>query len=111
MTGVRAAFSELDTNIMSPVKFGDGSRVEIHGHGTVIFWCLNREHRALTDVYYIPWLRSSIVSLGQLDEHRYKIKIENGVLYIHDPECRQLAKMRRTQNRLYLLDLKIEQPV
>jgi transposase InsO family protein len=111
MTGVRTAFSELDTGITGSVKFGDGSRVEIRGRGTVVFRCLNGEHRALTDVYYIPRLRSSIVSLGQLDEHGCKIKIEDGVLDIRDPEHRLLAKVRRTRNRLFLLDLKIEQPV
>jgi hypothetical protein len=111
MTGVRSAFTELDSGITGSVKFGDGSRVEICGRGTILFRCLNGEHRALTDVYYIPRLRSSIISLGQLDEHGCKIKIEDGVLFIRDQERRLLAKVRRTGNRLYLLDLKVEQPV
>jgi hypothetical protein len=111
MTGVKSAFTELDSSITGSVKFGDGSRVEICRRGTILFRCLNGEHRALTDVYYIPRLRSSIISLGQLDEHGCKIKIEDGVLFIRDREHRLLAKVRRTGNRLYLLDLKVEQPV
>ena len=35
MTGDRAAFTELDTSIVGTVKFGDGSRVDICGQGTV----------------------------------------------------------------------------
>ena len=54
MTGSKAAFSELDDDVTGTVKFGDGSRVAIRGHGTIIFRCQNGEHRALTDVYYIP---------------------------------------------------------
>ena len=54
MTGSKAAFSELDDDMTGTVKFGDGSRVMIRGHGTIIFRCQNDEHRALTDVYYIP---------------------------------------------------------
>jgi hypothetical protein len=111
MIGVRSAFIELDSSITGSVKFSDGSRVEICGRGTILFRCLNGEHRALTDVYYIPRLRSSIISLGQLDEHGCKIKIEDEVLHIRDQERRLLANVRRTSNRLYLLDLKIEQPV
>ena len=51
MTGNRAAFSELNTRVVGTVKFGDNSGK-------------NGEHKALTDVYYIPKLRSNIVSIG-----------------------------------------------
>ena len=64
MTGSREAFSELDGGVTGSVKFDDGSKVEIQGRGTIIFRFQNGEHRALTDVYYIPQLRSSIVSIG-----------------------------------------------
>ena len=64
MTGSKVSFSELDDDVTGTVKFGDGSRVAIQGHGTIIFRCQNGEHRALTDVYYIPQLRSSIINIG-----------------------------------------------
>ena len=54
MTGDRAAFAELDTEITGSVKFGDGSTVEICGQGTVLFICKSGEHRTVTGVYYIP---------------------------------------------------------
>ena len=56
--------SALDGDMTGSVKFGDGSKVDIRGRGTIIFWFQNGEHRALTDVYYIPQLRSSIISIG-----------------------------------------------
>ena len=64
MTGSKEAFSELDGNVTSTMKFGDGSRVAIRGRVTIIFRCQNGEHRALMDVYYIPQLCSSIISIG-----------------------------------------------
>ena len=64
MKGSKEAFSELDGNVTGTVKFGDGSRVAIRGRGTIIFRCQNGEHRALMDVYYIPQLHSSIISIG-----------------------------------------------
>ena len=54
MTGSKDSFSELDGDVTGTVKFGDGSRVAIQGRGTIIFRYQNREHHALTDVYYIP---------------------------------------------------------
>ena len=54
MTDSREAFSELDGGVTGSVKFGNGSKVEIHGRGTVIFRRQNGEHYALMNVYYIP---------------------------------------------------------
>ena len=82
MTGSKEAFSELDSNMSGTVKFGDGSRVVIRGRDTIILRCQNREHRALTDVYYIPQLCSSM--------------IKDGVLRIRDREQRLLAKVKRS---------------
>ena len=64
MMGSMEAFSELNGNVTSTVKFGDGSRLAIRGRDTFIFRCQNDEHCVLTDVYYIPQLRSSIINIG-----------------------------------------------
>ena len=86
MTGSKAAFSELDDDVAGTVKFGDSSRVTIRGRDTIIFRCQNGEHRALTDVYYIPQLCWSIISIGQLDECGSEVLIKDGVLKIRDRE-------------------------
>ena len=96
MTGSKATFSEIDDDMTGSVKFGDGSRVAIQGRNTIIFKCQNGEHRALTDVYYIPQLRSSIISIGQLDERGSEVLIKDGVLRIRDREQRLLAKVKRS---------------
>ena len=70
-----------------------------------------RRHHALTDVYYIPQLHSSIISIGQLDERGSEVLIKDGVLRIRDREQRLLAKVKRSLSWLYLLDLTVEQPV
>ena len=80
------------------MKFGDGSRVAIRGHNTIIFSCQNGEHRALTGVYYIPQLRSSIISIGQLDDHGSEVLIKDGVLRIRGREQRLLTKVKRSLN-------------
>jgi hypothetical protein len=112
MTGaIRTAFSELDFGIHSSVKFGDGSVIEIEGCGTIIFFGKGGEHRWLTGVYYIPRLKSNIISLGQLDEGGCHIYIKQGVLKICDQSWRVLTRETRAANRLYILELNIEQPV
>ena len=68
VTCEREAFAELDDSVVGTVKFGDGSMMEINGRDTVLFQCQNGEHRALTDIYFILRLRSSIVRISQLDD-------------------------------------------
>ncbi|RVW63781.1 Retrovirus-related Pol polyprotein from transposon TNT 1-94 [Vitis vinifera] len=63
------------------------------------------EHRVLTNVYYIPKLKSNIISLGQLDENGCKVVIEGGVMTILDRTRRPLAKVSRSGSRLYLLHI------
>ena len=111
MTGQREHFAELDSDVRGSVKFGDASAVEIRGVGSVIFVAKTGEHRLLTGVYYIPALRNSIISLGQLDENGSRVLIEGGVLRIWDRHRRLLAKVTRGANRLYVLDVQVAQPL
>jgi hypothetical protein len=45
MTKARKAFSELDSGIRGSDKFGDGSVIEIEGHGTILFIGRGGKHR------------------------------------------------------------------
>lgn len=111
MTGNRGMFVRLDETVKGTVKFGDGSLVDIHGRGSVLIECKNAEHRVLTEVYYIPRLRSNIISLGQLDEIGVKTVIEDGMLCLYDLQRRLLARVRRMKNRLYSVTLSLAAPV
>jgi hypothetical protein len=111
MTGDRAAFADLDDKVTGSVKFGDNSLVSIYGRGTVMFTSRGGEHRALTEVYFIPRLKTSIISLGQLDENGCETMICDGTMYVRDRSRRLLAKVTRSRNRLYRIALQIAQPV
>jgi hypothetical protein len=111
MTGRRELFSDLDTSVRGTVRFGDASRVEIQSVGSIVFHAKNGEHRVLQGVYFIPALRNSIMSLGQLDEGGSKVEINHGVLRIWDPRGRLLVKVNRGPSRLYVLHLDAAQPV
>jgi hypothetical protein len=82
MTSRRKFFTEIDSNVRGSIKFGDASGMEIKGVGSVIFTVESGEHRLLTGVYYIPALRNSIISLGQLDENGSHVEIKDGVMRI-----------------------------
>jgi hypothetical protein len=101
MTGAADAFAVLDRSVAGKVRFADGSVVDIHGRGTVVFTVDKGGHRAFTDVFFIPALRSSIVSLGQLDESCYDVRIRRGLLTVRDHHNRLVMEVKRSPNRLY----------
>jgi hypothetical protein len=111
MTGNRAVFSKLDESVKGTVRFGDNSVVEITGRGTVLITVGGYEHRALTDVYHIPRLKTSIVSLGQLDENGCPSSIRSGFMSLWDRNNRLLARVPRSPNRLYKITMQVTQPV
>jgi hypothetical protein len=84
MSGCQAAFSSIDGGTVGTMKFIDGSVVNIEGVGTIIFECKTGEHCALTSMYFIPWLTTSIISVGQLDESGYEVKIKGNVMSLRD---------------------------
>jgi transposase InsO family protein len=107
MSGARSAFIKLEEMELGSVRFGDDSMARIEDRGTVAFLCKTGEIRSLGGVYFIPRLTTNIVSIGQLDEARYKVDVSAGVMKIQEPGDRLLAKVRRETNRLYLLQVKL----
>lgn len=111
MTRRRDALVSLDTSVSGTVRFGDGSLVPIEGMGSVMLQTKKQSHKVLTEVYYIPKLKSNIVSLGQLEEGGCKVVLENGFCSVYDIEHTLLAKAPQVGNRLYLLKVQLGAPV
>jgi hypothetical protein len=111
MIGAKHLFIELDTQIYGQVKFGDASVTKIEGWGNIIIVYNSRDHHTLTGAYYILRLKTSILSISQLDENGCRISIHHGVLRIFDQADRLLAKVNRLASRLYYLELQVGQPI
>jgi hypothetical protein len=76
-----------------------------------LFSCKTREHQVFRGVYYIPKLNTNIIILGLLDEVGFQIIIDGGVLKIKDGERRLLAKVIRSPNRLYVINVELAKHV
>jgi hypothetical protein len=111
MTGHDNVFSELDRAVQGTIMFRDGSVINICGKGTIIFSGCHGEHKVLTGVYWIPRLKNSIISVGQMDEGGTRVLIEDGVLRVWDHQHRLLAWVQRTENRMYRLELQVARPL
>ncbi|GJW21894.1 pol polyprotein [Tanacetum coccineum] len=107
MTGNYSYFYELNENNTGRVRFGDGSCVSIKGKGSILFQGKNKEQKLLKYVYYIPALRSNVISLGQATISGYDISIRGDFLTVRDSWGGLLIKVPRSANRLYKAQLKV----
>lgn len=88
------------------VSFGDTSKIQIEGIGTILISCKNSDHKLINEVYNVPKIKSNILSLGQLLEKGYDIHMKNMYLWLRDSSNNLIAKVHMAKNRLFPLNLK-----
>ncbi|GKE69980.1 zinc finger, CCHC-type containing protein [Tanacetum coccineum] len=107
MTGVREHFKELDEKVSGKVRFGDGSYIEIKGKGSILIEYSRYTKPPNLDVYYIPDLKSNLLSLGQFTEIGCKVVIEDDELQLYDMDNKIFMKVTRQRNQLYKANLRM----
>ncbi|KAL0320216.1 UNVERIFIED_CONTAM: Retrovirus-related Pol polyprotein from transposon TNT 1-94 [Sesamum radiatum] len=106
MTRDKSKFMHIDTKVTGDVLFGDDTKVEIKGKGTVILATKSGDHKLLHNVYYIPKMKNNILSIDQLMESGHKVKMEDMYLWLRDHDDRLIAKVAMTSNRMFKLNVK-----
>jgi len=109
MCGDESFFSELTKVEAGLVSCGDDSKMVIKGRGTIRHMQKDGRVGEIRDVYYIPEMKSNILSIGQIVEKGNSIMIKNQVLYLKDKQGRLAAWVEKEKNRMYKLELSILQ--
>lgn len=111
MTGNSNVFLVINKNTKGQVRFGGDSCVEIEGKGSIVLEGKTGEQRLLTNVYYIPHLRSNIFSLGHATGGGHEVKMRGEHLWLFEKSGRLLLKRTRSPNRLYKVQLRVGMPM
>ena len=103
---VSLLFSYLNEGFHSTVSFGNCSIVRVMGKGDIEIRTKNDFVETISNVLYVPDLKSNLLSAGQLQEKGYVITIQKGACEIYDPTRGAIAVVQISSNRLF--PLKIE---
>ena len=68
MTGNKDLFCSLDESIKGSISFGDKTKVLVMGRGDILIRLKNGDHQFISHAYYVPTLKTNILSIGQLLE-------------------------------------------
>lgn len=55
----------------------------------------------ISNVLYIPGMKSNLFSIGQLIEKNYKVMIEDKMMRVHDSSGRLILKTLMSHNRTF----------
>ena len=84
MTRSKSSFTYLNESFRTTVSFGDLSTVNVIGKGNINFRTKNGCVEIISNVFYVPALKSNLLSVGQLLEKGYVIILMNDACEISD---------------------------
>ncbi|KAM7495176.1 hypothetical protein LguiB_029785 [Lonicera macranthoides] len=105
MCGDESAFSDLDKSFRDNVKFGDNSKVSVMGKGRVTIQTKGNSTQTISNVLFVPELKTNLFSVGQLQEKGYEFSIKDGICRIQDEKLGLIAQVSMTTNRMFPLYL------
>jgi len=106
MCGKKELFADLDDSFRTKVKFGDGRFVPVTGKGRILITLKNDDHRYIYDVFYVPDMKSNLLSMGQLAEKDYVMHIVENKLSIFDKKKGSLIlKSFLSKSRMFPVDI------
>ena len=106
MCGHEYLFKEMQNIEDGHVSFGDASKVEVKGRGTIHFLQKDGLTGSIQDVYYVLDLKTNILSMGQLTEKGYSIFLKDRLLHLKDKQGRLVARVEIGRNQIYKLNLR-----
>lgn len=92
MCGKRELFVDLDESIRTEVRFADDRTIPVMGKGRILIKLKNGDHNYISDVFYVPNMKSNLISLGQLLEKGYDMRLYDMHLSILDEKGTLILK-------------------
>ena len=83
------------------VSFGNSKKVRVKGWGNICVSQKNGKEGTMEEVYYVPDLKSNILSMGQLLEKGCSVFMKYQILHPKEKNGRVLANVEMVKNRMF----------
>ncbi|XP_058783225.1 uncharacterized protein LOC131657891 [Vicia villosa] len=79
MTGQKVWLANFDESKKSKEKLVDNSSLQAEGTGNIVFHMINGRKNMIKDMFYVPCMKSNLLSVGQLVEKGLSVFMKDGV--------------------------------
>ncbi|XP_028184889.1 uncharacterized protein LOC114371738 [Glycine soja] len=110
MIGHRDWLVNFDAMKKSKVRFADNRVIQAEGAGNVAIRRLDGRQAMITDVLYVPGMKSNLISMGQPLEKGFSMKMSNGSLEVYDTTKKMIMKAPLARNRTFKVNLNTIEP-
>ncbi|XP_050916184.1 uncharacterized protein LOC127131298 [Lathyrus oleraceus] len=107
MTGRKDWFVKINQVTRSRVRFADKTTLAADGVGDVLIMRKDGGNSLIKDVLYIPGIKCNLLSISQLLERNYTIRMKNKVLRVLDQNSILILKAHMAANRTFKIELKV----
>jgi hypothetical protein len=102
MIGQKEWFFNFDDKYKDSVKLGDDSRMSVMGKGSVKL-NINNTVYVISDVYYVPGLKTNLLSIGQLQQKQVTVIFKDDVCKVFHDDKGLLFTTSMSKNRMYVI--------
>jgi len=108
MIGNKKWFIKLDkSSVRKGIKFANNSQVTSEGMWNILVKRKYGQEAIISDVLYVPSMSSHLLSLGQLLDKNYTMKLKNKELKVFDAETRLILKSPLSNNKNFKILINI----
>ncbi|GAU22886.1 hypothetical protein TSUD_376970 [Trifolium subterraneum] len=105
MTGNKDWFINLDESITRGIRFADNSQVNSAGIGSILVKRKDGQEVVITDVLYVPSMKSNLISICQLLEKNYSVEMHDKELKLFDAKDRLILKAPLSNNKTFQVSI------
>ncbi|XP_004517109.1 uncharacterized protein [Cicer arietinum] len=105
MTDHKEWFVSIDDKVKREIRFVDNSSVMAEGIGKLLIQRRDGKQSFICDVLYMPNMKNNLLSLGQMLEKGYSMKMEQGEMRLFDDSRRLILKAPLSKNRTFKIDI------
>ncbi|GAU39634.1 hypothetical protein TSUD_397220 [Trifolium subterraneum] len=110
MVGHKDWMFEFDETYSDYVKLGDDSRMAVKGKGNIKL-CINGVVHVISNVYFVPGLKTNLLSIGQLQQKQITVIFKNDMCKVYHDDKGLLFTTKMTNNRMYIVSATVISPM
>ena len=105
LTGNKQWLIDFDSRRRTKIRCADDKYLNAEGMGNVRVRVKNGRNILIKDVWYVPGIKSNLMSVGQLIEKGFSVVMKDNLLTLYDSNQKLIMKSEQGSNRTFKMNV------